>query len=232
MLQPALPLENGAAITGRLAERAVRRPDPIDRALPALAAAGYDGSAVEIGLRSGPVTVIADLDYEEHRRRSTAGVGPIIDRSLLTALWELPDGMAVERSALPRWVIDVVGGSSSTGVVDDGTALRRMVRPPLRVRGAVACRSTLRASLAAVCRLSALCPVLVVVDGPVDPADPTLLEADLYGVGVVGPDPSGTSRIVSPAAPVTPTPGPFLWWISELAYGAVRLAAGPAAPML
>ena len=57
----------------------------------------------------------------------------------------------------------------------------------------------------------------VAVLGAVDPADPVVLEAQLYGVGVASVL-GGDVTTLAAAAAVTPMPGPYLWWVTELAY--------------
>lgn len=201
----------------------------------AIGRAGIDGVPVELRLRSGPVTVLVELDDGEQRRRRAVGGGPIVDRALLAALWELPHDVPLHRSAVPDWVAGALARSappsSSADVSDDGATVRRTARPPLRLRGAMASAIGVdpHRSLAAVCRLSALCPLFLVVDHRLDRHHPALLEAELYGVGVVVRRRDRRAAVMSPAAPVTPTPGPFLWWISELAYAALT-GDGTAAP--
>ena len=177
----------------------------------------FNGDLVEVGLRDGPVILAVELDQHEHARRSVAGVGAITDRELVTALWELPVGCRISVSALPRWVLDRLHGIP-VGVVEelDGSVIRA-ARLPVTITGAIAVGRSVTRVLARVGQVSALAPMAVIVDRAVDPTSSGVLDAQLYGVGV-GVALAGDFKRVHDAAPVIPTPGPFLWWVSEMAY--------------
>ena len=178
---------------------------------------GFSGQPVEVKLREGPVQLVVRIDEGEHARRCDAGLGAIISRKVLTALWELPTGAAIPESSLPAWVADRLQGAPAAVVERRGDSLIRAVRPPLRIGGALAIARRADRALARVGQVSALTPMAVVVLGAVDPADPIVLEAQLYGVGVASVL-GGDVTTLAAAAAVTPMPGPYLWWVTELAY--------------
>ena len=177
----------------------------------------FSGDLVEVGLRDGPVLLTVHADESEHARRSAGRLGAITDRALVTALWELPAGFEVSTSALPAWVVERLQGVSPEVVEERGDSLVRVLRPPLTITGAMAIGRRFDRILRRVGQVSAIAAMAVIVHRAVDPADAGLLDAQLYGVGV-GTALGGVITPVVEAAPVVPTPGPYLWWIAELAY--------------
>ena len=104
------------------------------------------------------------------------------------------------------------------GVVEElDDSVVRAARPPVSITGAIAVGRSFDRILARVGQVSALAPMAVIVDRAVDPTSSGVLDAQLYGVGV-GVALAGDVTRVCDAAPVIPTLGPFLWWVSELAY--------------
>lgn len=178
---------------------------------------GFSGQLVRINLPAGPVAVTVSLDEHEHSRRARSGLGAITDRELVTAMWELPHAVQVRKSALPAWALSLLGRAPAAAVVSRGEWLTRESRPPVCVSGALAVGRSLERLLHRVGQLSAVASMAVVVQRDVDPADPWMLDAALYGVGVARSD-NDVLTTVSQPEPVTPTLGPYRWWISELAY--------------
>ncbi|MDE0653220.1 MAG: hypothetical protein OXI26_06180 [bacterium] len=178
---------------------------------------GFSGDLVEVGLRDGPVLLAVHVDESEHCRRAAAQLGAITDRELLTALWELPAGLEISASALPGWTVDRLQNVRGVVVAGSDDSLVRAARPPLRISGALAIGQRFDSVLRRVGQVSALAPMAVIVRRVVDAADPGLLDAQLFGVGV-GTALDGVITPLVEAAPVVPTPGPYLWLIAELAY--------------
>ena len=179
---------------------------------------GFEGPLVTIDLPDGPVTVAVTVDEGEHSRRSESGVRAIVDRQLLVALWELPHRLSTPASGIPGWVSTRLTGAHAGVVASDDGSLERLACPPLVVSGAVAAGQEFEPLLQRVGQLSAVAPMGVAIRREVDAADPGLLEANLYGVGV-GCSMNGQLTRVSEPEPVAPMPGIFLWWVAELAYG-------------
>ena len=178
---------------------------------------GFIGDLVEIRLREGSVLLTVQVDEAEHTRRTDARLGAITGRQDVTALWELPERVEIPTSALPAWVLDQLQDAPTAAVGKQRNSLVRTVRPPLRITGALAIGWRFDRILRRVGQVSALAPMAIVVQRAVDPIDAGLLDAQLYGVGV-GSVLGGVVTPILGAAAVVPTPGPFLWWVAELAY--------------
>ena len=178
---------------------------------------GFVGEVVKIKLADGPLAVTVSLDEHEHARRARVGLGAITDREVVTALWELPHAMPVEQSAIPTWARPLLDRAPTTAVVTEDGSLIREHRPPLNVTGAIAVGRLPERLVRRVGQLSAVASMAVVVQGDVDPADPWVLNAALYGMGVATCR-SGRLTPVSEPNHVIPTLGAYRWWICELAY--------------
>ena len=166
-----------------------------------------------VGVRS--VTFFVDLDWQQVSLRRSHEVGAVIDRSVINALWEIPEGVEYPRSALPRWVLDRLGNRE---VAVRGDTVRRDLRPPLYIRAAAASGGSLRRLLVDLGPFSAVCPTAAVLRGrqPVRD-DPALLDARLFGVGVGVWNPSGIS-VLSGAGTETSELGPYQWHLAETLY--------------
>lgn len=192
---------------------------------------GFDGTLVEISLPEGPVAVTVTVDQTEHTRRVASGLAAIPDRQLLTALWELPHALSVPTNRIPSWASSRLARTALPVVSPDDDSLRRVVRSPVVVSGVLAVGRSLDRPLRRVGQLSAVAPMAIVVQHQVEADDPVLLEAALYGVGV-GCSMRGALTRISEPEPVIPRPGPFLWWIAELAYQELIDGRTTDAPML
>lgn len=82
-----------------------------------------------VGLR--PVTFFVDLDWQQVLLRRSDEVGALVDRTVINALWEIPEGVEYPRSALPQWVLDRLGNRE---VAFRGDTVRRHLHPPLYIR--------------------------------------------------------------------------------------------------
>ena len=185
----------------------------------AAAAFNFEGQLVDLQLPGGPVHVTVRLDHAVHVQRTNAGIGPILDRSLVTALWELPEGLQVPVTSIPSWALERLD-SARDAVERAGSSYVHVARPATVVTGAVAVGRDLPRLLARVGQLSAVAPMGLVRRGGVESSDACVLNAALYGVGVAAFVNSEVEVILEPQA-VRPTPGPFLWWTAELAYAEI-----------
>jgi hypothetical protein len=177
---------------------------------------GFPG-AVTVERRQGRVVMsyFADVDEAEVSRRAAAGIGPIVDRRLINALWEIPADLELPRGSLPDWV---TARLARVSVAQVGTTVRRDVRPPVRLRGAAAVGPRLARLLDALGPLSAVCPTAAVLTrGWPAASDPALLDAQLFGVGVAVADHDGV-HVVAPAQPVRADIGAYQWHVAELVY--------------
>ena len=172
---------------------------------------------MKLSLPAGPVAVTVSLDEHEHARRAQAGLGAITDREILTALWELPLQIRVQRSAIPTWARPLLNRAPTAAVVAHDGSLIRESRPPLTVSGALAVGRNLERLMRRVGQLSAVSSMAVVVQRDVNPVDPWMLSAALYGVGVARSQKGVLTSVFAPKH-IIPTLGAYRWWICELAY--------------
>lgn len=178
---------------------------------------GFTGQLVKLDLPAGRVAVAVEIDEEEHARRTETGLGAITDRELVTALWELPHSLHIPEAAIPAWAVDSLRRAPVSVVASDGMSLSRQSRPPLSVSGALAVGQKLERLLQRVGQLSAIASMAIIVQNDVDADDPWMLNAALFGVGVARCK-RGVLTPVSDPGTVIPTLGPYLWWVTELAY--------------
>lgn len=184
---------------------------------------GFKGHVVcgqPIGAR--PMTFFVDLDWDQVSRRRAHHIGPLLDRPVVNALWEIPEGLDYPRSALPTWILDRLAGANLIG---SGDLVRRDLRPPLRVKAAVASGPILRRLLADLGSFSAVCRTAAVLTGSQpDGDDPALLDARLFGVGVGVRSPNGIS-VLSEAGHVEGELGPYQWHLAEVLYAEFERAS-------
>lgn len=161
----------------------------------------------------------ADLREEEVARRLHGGIGAIVDRGVINALWELPEELEFPRESVPDWVLKRLGGLRA---VEIGDVVRRRVCPPLAIHGAAAVGRNLARLLEALGPLSSVCPTAAVITGIEPPADdPALLNARLFGVAV-GVGSRDSIRVVSqPEAAFRPDVGAYQWHLAELVYAEI-----------
>lgn len=161
----------------------------------------------------------ADLRDDEVARRVHGGIGAIVDRGVINALWELPEGLEFPRESVPGWALKRLGGLRA---VEIGEVVRRHVCPPLTIHGAVATGRNLGRLLEVLGPLSSVCPTAAVITGVEPPADdPALLNARLFGVAV-GVRSRNNIRVVSQAgAGFRPDVGAYQWHLAELVYSEI-----------
>jgi len=160
----------------------------------------------------------ADLQDEEVARRAHRGIGAIVDRGVINALWELPEDLEIPRESLPEWVLKRLGGFVA---VEISEVVRRRVRPPLAIRGAAATGRNLSRLLDALGPLSSVCATAAVVTGTEPrPDEAALLNARLFGVavGVVSDD---NIHVLGHAETFQPDIGPYQWHLAELVYAEI-----------
>lgn len=178
---------------------------------------GFQGDIVDLDLPNGRLSVSVMLDAAEDARRQREAIPPITDRRVVTALWELPAELEVPASAIPAWVVDRIHQLVPSAVRSTPAGYRRSVRRPVKISGVTAAGRNLPRLLERVGQLSAIAPMGVVVHNSLANSDPALLDAALYGVGIARASGDHLELLACPES-VHPTPGPFLWWIAELAY--------------
>lgn len=171
--------------------------------------------------RRRTVTYFADIDHDEVARRAQAGIGAIVDRRVINALWEVPADLEFPREALPAWVVDRL---DRIGAAEVGATVRRRVRPPLTIRAAAAVGPNLSVLLDVLGPLSSVCATAAVLTGKEpDPHAPALLDARLFGVAVGVTSTAGISVLNEPQ-PVRGDLGPYQWHVAELVYSKIAAA--------
>ena len=177
---------------------------------------GFAGSTAVTG-RFGHrrLTFFVDVDRAQASLRQSESVGPVLDRRLINALWEVHEGLEIPSAELPRWVVDRL--SAVPVATPDGVIYRRL-RPPLIVQGVAAAGRSLKRLLDDLGPFSAVCPAAAVVTGSEPlPSDPAFLDAQLFGVGV-GLRWGHRIRVLSGADRVDPELGPYQWHLAEMLY--------------
>jgi hypothetical protein len=160
----------------------------------------------------GTVTFFVDLDWQQVSLRRSDEVGALIDRGIINALWEIPEGVEYPISALPQWVLDRLDNRQ---VAIKGETVRRDLRPPLFIRAAAASGKSLRSLLADLGPLSAVCPTAAILKGRQKAlTGSAVLDARLFGIGVGVWNSSGIS-VLSDAGSVTSEFGPYQWHLAE-----------------
>ena len=178
---------------------------------------GFGGAVTKIGLVDGPVAVTVTVDTHEHARRSRQGLGAVTDAETLHALWELPHALPVEQWMIPARVRVRLDQLPAGVVAVSNGSFTRLLAPPLTVTGVLAAGRKPERLVYRVGQLSAVASMAIVVQGDVDPADPWILNAGLYGMGVACSRKGQLTRLSEPGH-VTPTLGVYRWWICERAY--------------
>jgi len=172
-----------------------------------------------------------ELDHAEHGRRLQSGVGAIVDRRLLHALWELPGGIPIADRDL-REVDRATLRRHGDGVVlqREGFVVRTF-RPATVVRTA----SVLVARAAIGLRRMRFIPPIFerVVASTGDPSASDIDDAARLGIGLVSVDHSAEILLVAPRPAEAGAPAVYRWWIAELAYASwlnTTAPTGSAAP--
>lgn len=180
---------------------------------------GLAGSvAVRRRLGSTPVTFYVDMEQAEVTRRTESGLGAIVDRQVINALWEVPRDLDFPRDALPAWVVERL---KAVDVVEIGPTVRRSVRPPLTIRGAAVVGRALPRLLSAVGPLSSVCATAIVLTSAAPSStDPTLMDARLFGVAVGHVTADGI-QVLSDSQAIRSDVGAYQWHLAELLYSEI-----------
>ncbi len=160
--------------------------------------------------------VECQINQQEHDQRCQAGTGALLDTRSLAALWELPEGIEIDRRCLPEWCNTVLGDLPETLVRRRETTFTRVTSPVLAVHNVVATGAPWRRAASAlgafvtVARRWALVPEVTDVMG---------LEAPMWGIGLLvdwGIDLHPVRDAARPSLEL----GPYQWWLSERMYQA------------
>jgi hypothetical protein len=167
--------------------------------------------ATLLGVR---VTAYVVIRSAEHRRRETAGLGAVINPALLDRLIDLPAAMPVSDPVLWAEMAEQPPGILERSGI--GTRVTRRLESPLSITDVVVdavAGKELRAVQDASLFAGFTRRWVATARGHLPPA--AMLEAKLYGVGVLAPG----QRVVLPAEkPAAPTVDGWSWLLEEKAY--------------
>jgi hypothetical protein len=172
---------------------------------------------VELCVDGSLFTVDFELDRTEHRRRVAVGAGPATNTGLLHALWELPEGIPVERRRVSHRDLETLD-SLGAGFVEDGDCLTRMFVPAGRVRALVVVAPDLPTAVSRSARLPAIYWRVAAAIGPRRSSPDVVATSERTGVGAVVVNDGVATVLASPQEPVRGVPAVVRWWIAELAY--------------
>ena len=97
---------------------------------------GFRGTVVpEVWDAGRTFAAVVQPDWEEVARRNSAGEGPLLDRSALRALFELPEAEWVPWSALDPIVAATLDAIPGAPISSRGALVKRVWRPALHVSG-------------------------------------------------------------------------------------------------
>ncbi|MGW6273673.1 hypothetical protein [Streptomyces sp. NPDC055060] len=143
-------------------------------------------TVVEVGARGVTAVLSVRLHAGEVERRAAAGVAPLLDVSALDALLQLPAGLPVPESSLTSREHVRLRRCPQGAVEADGGLLVRRLVSPLEVDVAVVrSRRPSRAALLRAGRFGAYAASAVWLDGPAAGSELMVMEAGVYGLGVV-----------------------------------------------
>lgn len=150
----------------------------------ASAAAATATLHVSASTRRTKAVLQMDPVLDEIERRAEAGLGGILDESLLEALLVLPVDIPVPAEALHADTQRELSAAPS-GCVDfvDETVIRRAMSP-IRVLSAGVCAATWSDGLSQAGQFASYCERYAVLTSPADDLDHAAMEASFYGIGL------------------------------------------------
>ncbi|MGI5126258.1 hypothetical protein ACQEVB_05520 [Pseudonocardia sp. CA-107938] len=189
-----------------------------------LAAAAVPGAARVVGVSADAVV---SVDATEHARRIAAGLGPVLDVSVLQALMHLPLHAEVSTEDLGEVNLRLLG-KAPTGCVDwldGGSRVRRRYTPAAAVSLVVVRGATWRPALRRAATFEPFAARTVLLTRPPRRVTDIAWEADVDGTGLwivcPGRDHCGEiDEAVTPAPYVSRYLKPAKWQFAEHAYAA------------
>jgi hypothetical protein len=182
---------------------------------------GFSGDLVpdvEHAGRSFAAAVIPDM--EEIERRMSADESAILDRYVLAALFQLPEGQWIPRGGLDPVIQGVLDTVPWSAVVNTRTEVMRVWRPALRVAGVIVEATSWQKGLERAGRFAPDARRACVL--PLSRLDRAAIEECLqYGVGAVLTRSSESPRVVvSASTQIRGRPSPRHWQFLESVYEA------------
>lgn len=164
-----------------------------------------------------PVTVVVDVDPDEHARRTKWGLGALADLRTVAALWELPQALETPKASVPAGLRPRLDNMPAGVVESVGGAWIRSAGSPLRIHGALGWAASWRLLTVTLGAFVTVAPRAAVV--PLrSRSDRVRAEALLWGIGLVSGE-SEPSVLLAPQPPRVEF-GPYQWWLAECAYAA------------
>lgn len=143
-------------------------------------------SLVPARLLGRHVEAIVTHVVDEQVRRKACSLGSIEDSALLRVLFDLPVGMAVPLSGLSRWARSVLNRSPRGAVEANRSTVTRLACPPVKVEMVVVRARDWERGIYWASQFGPFCRrALVLPSMPADDGDRLLLEAGMFGIGVI-----------------------------------------------
>ncbi|WP_330279323.1 hypothetical protein OHO83_10645 [Streptomyces sp. NBC_00569] len=143
-------------------------------------------SVAEVHARGVRVVLAFRLNAAEVERRQEAGVEPVLDRSALEGLMQLPAGLPVPSSVLTARERSLLRRCPQHAVERrDGGLVRRLVTPLEVDLAVVRASRPARGALVRAGRFGAYTTSAVWLDGPAAGSELLVMEAGVYGLGAV-----------------------------------------------
>ncbi|GAA1899963.1 hypothetical protein GCM10009837_23280 [Streptomyces durmitorensis] len=143
-------------------------------------------TVVEVEVRGVSAVLAVRMNAGEVERRAAEGVAPLLDMSALDALLQLPAGLPVpELSLTPRERLRLRRCPHGAIEQGDGQLVRRLVSPLEVDVAATRTRRAGRTALMRAGRFGAYAASTVWLDGPAAGSELMVIEAGVYGLGVV-----------------------------------------------
>src|SRR5262245_2278724 len=187
---------------------------------------GAAARAVPVMLLGTPVTAWVRPNPEEHSRRATLGLGAVTDPALLDLLLGLPLGIPVDDPV--AWIETADQQQGIVGRAPDGRTVTRHLDMPLHIEAVIVSAASGR-DLRAVqdASLFASFSRRWVATARRHVPDVTVLEAKLFGVGLMRQSGQILLDAEPPIAPITDC---WTWLLREKTYRRMlRPGPGPAA---
>lgn len=190
-------------------------PGPEERAAELF---GWHGVVVHgVPLLGQWVSVVAEIDDGEHRRRLTAGCGAVLDYAVLDELGNLPQQVPVPIGAEHERC-----GSGSLGTVGavevHGGSVTRLARRPCRVVGELRRGGPWLDTIEQMSLLAPLTARAVILPEQTADHGAAALEAASLGVGLARCDDAGGLRVEAFPKPTTARLSTGHWLMTEAVY--------------
>jgi hypothetical protein len=219
---PRAPVEQDAAAAGRQAHALRSRPS----LTAAASLLGFEGDLVErVQFANKQVTAIVQIDEAEVERRTQTGLGPVLDYRLMEALAGLPLDLPVSWEQIDPIVRAVLDCAPSGVLRATSAQVERLLRPAVQVTGILTSTRDWRTGVNTVGLLAGHArPGLVLPYRPRD-AEPILVRAGQFGIGVVSRDRQGGWQLLRAARRARQADlGPRHWRFLETVYATWRRA--------